>query len=382
MRNFLELLRYELSIVFKDKAVILIIYIATVLYAFLYGALYGPQIVENMPVAVVDMDGTALSHEFAESFDATAEVEVVYRPESLVAAKQMLLDRQISGIFYIPDGFEKDAFSGKASHVGIYADGSYFLLYAAMSKAASGATLTFGRKLQIQRFVAQGQDFKLAQTLACPAEFSVETLYNHYSGYATAIMPAVFAIILQQTLLMIIGMIIGSQCEFKLWRRLNIYSTLQVLLAKVFAYFTAALPSAFFLFYIAYKIFGYPMLDNPLAFVTFMIPYILAIVCLGIALGGLFHRREASVFYLAPFSILFVLWSGVSWPKESMPEWFYNLGVILPSSSGIRGITSLRTCGNSLQDVSAHYLTLWTLTVIYFIAAYFSLRQNRRFSLK
>jgi len=382
MRDFLNLLRQELTLVFKDRAVILIVYIAAVLYAFLYGALYGPQIVENMPVAVVDMDETALSHQFASGFDAAAEVEVISRPKSLETAKKMLLDRKVSGILYIPKNFESNCLSGVQSHIGIYEDGSYLLLYAAMSKAAAGATMTFSRKLQIMRFMAQGQDFQLAKTLACPAEFYSEVLYNKYSGYATAIMPAVFAIILQQTLLMIIGMIIGSQCEFKLWRGLNRFSTLQIFIAKVVAYFTAAIPSAVFLFYIAYKIFGYPMLDNPLEFIIFMVPYILSIVCLSIALGGLFHRREASIFYLAPFSILFLLWSGVSWPKESMPEWFFALGTILPSSSGIRGITSLRTCGCSLYEVTSDYTTLWILVVIYGVLAYYSLRRNRSFALR
>lgn len=382
MSDFLGLLRWELSLVFKDKAVILILYIAAVIYAFLYGVLYGPQKVEEMPVAVVDMDGTATSHQLAADFDAASEVCVVSRPKSLEVAKQMLMDRKVSGIFYIPDSFEKNALSGIPSHVGIYSDGSYFLLYAAMSRAASGATLTFGRNLQIQRFVAQGQDFQMAKTISSPAEFNVETLYNPGSGYATALMPAVLAIILQQTLLMIIGMIIGSQSEFKVWKRQNRFSTLQIMFAKISAYFTAAIPSVLFLFYIAYKIFGYPMLENSFEFIVFMIPYVLSIICLGIALGGLFHRREASIFYLAPFSILFVLWSGVSWPKESMPEWFYYIGTILPSSSGIRGITSLRTCGLSLNDISADYITLWILTGIYFVIAYYSLKANRIFSLK
>ncbi|EKC46903.1 transport-related membrane protein, partial [human gut metagenome] len=57
--------------------------------------------------------------------------------------------------------------------------------------------------------------------------------------------------------------------------------------------------------------------------------------------------------------------SGVSYPREGIPEWLYNLGKLLPSSHGVNGFIRIQTMGASLQEVFAEIKWLVILTVAY-----------------
>jgi len=378
MKKFFEIFKWEFLAVFKDPATLLLLFGAALLYSFLYGYLYGPEVVKNMPIGVVDNDKTSLSRELIRAYDASEAVAVVCQPSDMLEAQNMLLRREISGIVTIPDGFEANALSGVQSHLSIYADGSYFLHYSALVKSSSAISMEFGRRVQKNILVAKGIPYQRAEVISKPVDYTVETLYNPSSGYATALMPAVMMIIIQQSLLIIIGMIIATQTEFKLWKRLNDYSTSTILFAKVLAYFVVTLPQVIYMFAIVYKLFDYPIRENTLDLILFFVPYLLSVIFLGISLGGIFHRREASMLYLAPLSVCFLLWSGVSWPQESMPTWFYSIGTVLPSTLGIKGIVALRTCGSSLADISRYYLMLWLLTAVFSVTAFYSIRNARR----
>ena len=58
-------------------------------------------------------------------------------------------------------------------------------------------------------------------------------------------------------------------------------------------------------------------------------------VLLGIAISTLFRHRENSLLLLLWTSIPVLMLSGVSFPREAIPDWLFELGKIFPSSSGV-----------------------------------------------
>ena len=66
--------------------------------------------------------------------------------------------------------------------------------------------------------------------------------------------------------------------------------------------------------------------------------------------------------------------SGASIPQESMPQWLFQLGRIIPSSSGVDGFIRIRTMGATLSKVSVQFWTLWILSGLYFILACLGMR--------
>lgn len=377
MRGFWKIVRLEYTTMFRDWGALLILVGALVIYSALYGLIYAPEVVHNMPVAVVDKDNTPTSQKLISMLDATPQANVLYDVQTLEEGKELFLDHKVMGVLLIPEGFEKAALGGGQSHVSIYADGSYFLLYSSFLNAAANVVITESHNIQVRNFTMSGLEQSQAEDLAQPLSYKIETLHNPYNGYATALMPAVLIVILQQVILIGIGLLMGSQNEFKGWKPFENYSTIAITFAKLFTYFTLYIPLTFYLLWINYSFFGYPTKGVTSDEILFLLPYLLSVIFGAIALGGLLRKRESSIMYLAVFSVFFIMISGISWPRQGMNDIIYYIGKTLPSSSAIEGWVSLRTSGNTLLDVAPQWIMLWVLTLIYGAMAFWSVHYAR-----
>ena len=377
MKRLFIIIRDELRNICHDGGAVLIFIGALVAYSALYGLIYRPEVAENVPVAVVDMDNTAASRKLVRMLDATSVARVEYTPASLAAAKSLFMDRRIWGVLYIPEGYEKNSLSMTQTHVSLYADGSYFMLYSSFMSSVSEVVMAAGAEIQMQTLTSAGIPVEQAKAISHPVSYKVENLFNPSGGYATSLLPAVLVVILQQVLIVGIGLLFGKYNEFGMWATYHDSSALTLMLGKGLAYIIFFIPLIFYLFWFDYRIFGYPTREITWQLVLFLAPYVLSVVFLAITLGGLFRKRESSILYIAALSLFFLMLSGVTWAKEAMPVWLYGLGHVLPSTSGIDGIIRMRTTGASLADVSAEFITLWALTFIYGITAVLSLARAR-----
>lgn len=378
IRRFFKIVGHEWRTIFHDEGVVLILMGAMVLYSALYGFIYGPEVVRDMPIAVVDRDQTTSSHALSRAVDATAAARVEYRVTTLEEAKALFMAHKVVGVLLIDDGYETQTLTGRQAHVSVYADGSYFLLYSGFLGAVADVVVDKGAVIETQNLVATGVSEYQAQGVAQNTHYKIERLYNPYNGYATALLPAVLIVILQQVLMIGIGMGMGTDNEFRRWGRYQGSSALTITMGKTLAYFLLYIPLGFYLLWANYRFFGYPINGGEWDVVLFLIPYILSVIFLGITFGGFMQRRESSILYLAVFSVFLIMVSGISWPKEGMPQWLYYSGEVLPSSSAINGFVRLRTAGVSLLDVRVEWITLWILTFVFATTAVWSVARARK----
>ena len=75
--------------------------------------------------------------------------------------------------------------------------------------------------VEFQRLIAKGADIPQAKATTQPVIYQSHNLFNPYLGYGTFVMPAIIMVIIQQTLLIGIGMIGGTWREFGLYRKLD-----------------------------------------------------------------------------------------------------------------------------------------------------------------
>ena len=94
--------------VLSDRGALLVLVGAVVLYALFYPVPYVPQVLREVPVAVVDHDATALSRRLVRTADAHALLRVAERPASLAEAQGLVLAGRVGGILVVPAGFERD----------------------------------------------------------------------------------------------------------------------------------------------------------------------------------------------------------------------------------------------------------------------------------
>lgn len=388
LRNYINVVGRELRSMVRDEGVMLIMLGAIFIYTSFYAMIYGPQTLESMSIAVIDESNTPSSREFVQKLNATPNVQIGYEPSDMEEAKKLLFDRKVNGIMLIPSDYEKNIEAARQTTISIYSDASYFLKYKQFFIAFTSVLIDQNIEITTERLLQKGQSSYAAKSLSQPISTGTTILFNPEEGYATFVMPAIMILILQQTMLLGIGIIGGTQREFGLYRTFKDqtsnkpYSVMSILLGKITAYFLFAIALCFCVFGAYYKILGYPIRNSDIETLIFFIPYILSCAVLGVAISCSFKYRESAILVLVAWSLPFLLISGVSFPRQGIPEFLDKIALAIPSTSGIRGFNRLHVMGAPLESISTEINTLWILSGVYFVAAWFALRARLRIERK
>jgi ABC-2 type transport system permease protein len=193
--------RNELHRIFALRPVFSVLIVAAALYAAFYPQPYVNEALRDLPIAIVDHDGTLGSQELARRVDATPDVAITMALPDLATAEHEVFARHISGVLFVPQHFERDLLHGRPSPVALYADASYFLAYQRISGGVTAVARTFGAEVETARLIAAGIDPAIAAAAADPMPLTSVALFNPQAGYATYVLPAAFVLLLQQTLL-------------------------------------------------------------------------------------------------------------------------------------------------------------------------------------
>lgn len=349
-REIVEIIRQEYNIIFKNRGVMLILIIAPLLYAFLYSSGYAKQLLEKVPISIVDNSNSYSSRQLATMLNSSPFLKIAYSVTDIEQAKRLLYDRDIYAIVYIPHQYETKLLRGEQATLSLYFDGSYFLMYRQAFQGVMDVISTINQSKAPQSNI----------------NYHARTLFNPDLGYGTFIMPAILLVILQQTALMAIGVVGGIWSERRLY---NNYSTLPIFMAKSVVYLSICVLIASYITTIHYHIFGYPANGSIFALMAVMIPYILSFIFLGIALSTLFKQSEAPLLTLIWTSIPILLLSGASLPPQAFPQWLFWIGKIIPSSSAVSAYIGVQTMGCNTSQITQHTTTLWSLVIIYALLA-------------
>lgn len=380
--QFYNVLVHEYRFVLRDPGVMLILLGAIFIYSFLYSLAYGNQVLYKVPIAVVDNSQTPSSRELIRMFNASPNLDVKYSAQGLEQARAMFMNREVYGVILIPEHYEKDILTGKTAMISIYADASYILIYKQTLYGAVFPLLRKNVEIQEQRFMQGGASPVQAQALSNPVEYHSSFLFNRMAGYGTFVMPGVMLLIMQQTLLIGIGMIGGTWRERRLYGRLGPVlgqgerlGSVATVLGKATCYLSFYLLIALYIYLVHYKLFGYPLRGYFPDVALFLLPYFLSAIFLGITLSTLFTTREEPVLMLLFSSVPLLILSGITWPVEGIPQWMTFLGNAVPSNNGVPGFIRLQVMGASLREVFPNYWVLWGLSAVYFVTAVLGIRR-------
>lgn len=364
----------EIKLILSDSGAILFFIVAMFMYSLLYTLGYEQETIRNLPVAVVDMDHSSLSRQFSRMADATEQLQVTCKPGSLKEAEQLFYDGSIKGVLLIPENFEKDILNGRRTNVTAYCDAGYFMLYKQVYAGAVYSSGTFGAAVEIKRLMAQGKTMEQAIDVEDPVKLSTYNLYIPSGGYGSFVMPGVIIVIMQQTLLIGIGMLGGTTREKRMFiKKYGIArhkgGNIKLVLGKSFAYVSLYLFTALFSMVILHYWFSFPDKGHFLPIVILLIPYLLAVSFLGKAISMLFSQRVHSILFIVFLSPLVVFLSGISWPASSIPQGLYWFSHILPSGFMVPAYLRLRLYGAGLDSVKFEMGFILLQMIVYFVLA-------------
>jgi ABC-2 type transport system permease protein len=366
MSSVLQVFRHEFGRIFTVKPAFSVLILGAVFYAFFYPQPYLNEALRNVPIAVVDRDGTQTSRDFARLVDATPDVAVTELMPDFASAQREVYARRVDGILVIPQYFERDLLHGRPSPVALYADASYFLIYQRVSGAVTAVARSMGAEIETARLIEIGVDPAIAVAASDPMPLTAVPIFNPEGGYATYVLPAAFVLILQQMLLMgvaLLGTMPGSDPGEGDTRRRPHPGA--IMAGKLLAYLALeAVILPIYLIVLPY-LYGLPRLGGIGPILVFAVPFVLSVAGLGFVVAGLFRRPIRVALILAAFGLPLFMVAGFSWPSEAIPPTIRVVSYLVPSTSAINGFVKLSQLGAPLAAVRPELLTLCALALFY-----------------
>ncbi len=363
----------EFKTIFKDKGAMIFLFFLPLGYPLLYSLIYNPEVPREIPIAVIDNSRTTLSRQYCRMLDGTPQVNIVSYAANMDEAKALQASQQIFGIIELNKDFEKDIVRSKPVNVELYCEMFSLLYYRNILMATTDVTGAFNQYIQEQGI--PGATEKQLSMSVSPVKSATISMFNPAGGFATFIMPGVLVLVIQQSLLLAIGLLAGTQREKNKNHHLiplnrRYLGTLRIIFGKTLCFFPIAVIASFWTMVIVPQIFNFISLAHIIDIAVFMLPFILSSIFLGMTLSCLIRGRELPMLFYVFMSIPLIFLSGISWPWSAIPpfwQWFANL---FPSTAAIQGFIQLNSCGATLEEVTPYLTSLWTLTFIYFITTF------------
>ena len=277
IENACYIWRKEMKQVVKDEGVLIFFIVVPLVYPLLYSWIYNNETVHDVPVCVVDESHSSLSRQFIRMCDASADVRVAYYAQDLDEAKSLVSRQLVKGVFFIPSDFETKVLRMEQSVVSVYCDMSLMLTYKAIFQTARLVSLEMGKEIQT-KLSRQYTDREEA-IAARPLDYADVPIFNPQGGYGSFVLPAVLMLILQQTLVLGIGLAAGTARDENAYRNLipvgdsRYVKTLPIVLGKAMCYLMIYAVMGAWLVIIVPRLFHFPQLATGHTLLVLMIPY-------------------------------------------------------------------------------------------------------------
>jgi len=371
--NFFEVFKFEFKNIFTNIPIVLTIIGGVILYSFFYPQPYSNEVVKTLKVSIVDFDKSEVSRKLIYSLDATPQLKVARQDLSMYEAKLALTEKKVSGIIVIPAHFKRDLALHVSPTIALGADANYFLVYGSIVEGAFKSILTQSAGIKVANLLLQNTPLRTAKQSYAPYSLKTINLFNPDMSYTYYIIPAVFILILQQTMLIGLGILGGFYNERKepytapSWMKIS---------SRVLIFGTLFFTHMLFYFGFSFDFFHIPHLASAYDMVTFGTPFILSTVFLGILFGGLLKNQESATPIVLLTSLPLIFSAGFIWPKEAIPELITYFSLFFPSTPAIQGFLKLNQMGAEFSGVLVQYSTLWLQAILYLMLSIYVLRRN------
>ncbi len=362
----------EVKQVFHDEGVIIFFFVVPLVYPLLYSWIYNNEVLHEVPVVVVDDSHTSLSRQFIRMCDASPDVKISLYAQDIDEAKSLISRQVVKGIYYFPPDFEEKLFRMEQTTVSVYCDMSLMMAYKAVFQTAQLVSMQMGTELKTR----MGKNYTHREEViaAKPLDVADVPLFNPAGGYGSFILPGVLILILQQTLVLGIGLSAGTTREKSRFGWLvpvsrHYHGLVSIVWGKALCYLMIYAVMGVWLTMMVPHLFNFPQLASWQSILRLLLPYTLASIFFGMSVSCMVKYRENVMLLMVFVSVPLLFMSGVSWPQSNIPTFWQGVSWVFPSTFAIQCFVRLNSMGAEFADIRFEYIILWVQAFFYFCVA-------------
>lgn len=363
---------HEFRDMFKDEGALLFVILLPLLYPILYSWIYNNEVVREVPIAVVDNSHCQSSREFVRHVDASPDVRVAAYCNNLEEASRLVSRQEVYGIILLPEDFGRQLGRMQQAHVSVYCNMGLMLTYKAIFQTCTAVAADMNSHIQIA--LSGNSTTREDQLTTQPMQITDVPIFNNTGGYGNFILPGVLVLIIQQVLLLGIGIAYGTSYEKRRFQRLTPmyerrFGLARVMIGRTMGFFVLFLLIAVWVLLAVPRLFHFVQMVHAWDFALFVVSYLLACIFFAITFSYVVRQREYVMLLVVFTSVPFLFMSGVSWPKSNIPEFWQYFSWLFPSTFGIQGFIKMNTLGGMFSDIIPEIKGLWIQALLYGVTA-------------
>jgi len=156
-------------------------------------ALFSGSVLRQVPVALVDLDGSADSRALARAIDASPGVALARQPASLQQAQAQLRALEVFAIVLVPRDMSRRALRGEAAPVYAFYNATYMATGQSAARDIADAVGAYNARMLKERIGLQAGPARLR---AAPVTVQATVLYNPARSYELFLLPLIFPAVL------------------------------------------------------------------------------------------------------------------------------------------------------------------------------------------
>ncbi|MEA3339711.1 MAG: ABC transporter permease [Chloroflexota bacterium] len=300
------LIKKELLQLGRDKLLLAFVLLAPLLELMLMGNLTGGG-VQNLPLAVIDLDRSRASRELIAQLDQTDELLIKTYSDSVAQAQEQMQSGQISVIVVAPPGYGKAlADPQQSAEIHVIADGSSYVV----SSAAIGAAESVAAEI-VQEVASEG-----------PVGLRFAARFNSSLDDQPGAITLMLGLIVYQVTLVIASQSFTRERELGTLEQLRVtpLGRLELMVGKAIPTLLVGLVNCLLMTGVTVAWFDIPVRGSLLLLILLTIPFVLTQIGWGTLISLISRTQQQAMLFVFTLAMLEIACSGFLVPASSLPE--------------------------------------------------------------
>ena len=333
LSSILEVMRREWGILRTRPIYFFGMILAPFLTAFLLLYMMAGGLPQDMPVAVVDEDGSATSRALVRSLDAFQSSRVSLRALSMQEALSAMRRGEVYAIYHIPRGLQAHAGSARQPKIYYYTNGSYLMAGSFTFRDMKMLSELASAKVGLQTGQARGRTEEQIMGAIQPIRVQLEVMSNPWLNYSAYLTTTILPGVLQLMIFLITSYSIGVEIKRRTarsWLAAADGSMVRALVGKLLPHTLIFLLVGWSLQGLLYGWMGYPLQSSWWSMAGAMLALVLSAQSLGAFFVALIPVLRMSLSLGSLLGMLSFSISGMSIPVSTMSPAVQALSHIFP----------------------------------------------------
>lgn len=352
MKKIIILLQKEFIQIFRNKTILPIIFLLPIVQLLIL-ANAATQEMKNIKLAIVDFDNSSESRSLISAFDHSKFYTLIPVRGGVDKALELIDFGKADAVLVIPYRFGVNLIEGKPINIQ--------LMLNAINITAAALTQSYTTS-KIQGYASS---IALQSSNIIPTKQSVRHWYNPDLNYKLYMVPGILVILVTIVGMFLTAINIVREKELGTIEQVNVtpIKPYQFVIGKLLPFWIIALFELSFGLIIAKLVFNLTIAGSiPLLF-GFAAIYLLVALGLGLILSTSASNQQQVMFMAFFFMIVFLMFSGLFTPTESMPKWAQWFNAVNPLYYFMKVNRMLILKGSNFSNLKDSFLSISVMAI-------------------